>query len=339
MIALHPALPDRSGAHPGRRAQRMAGLRARHRAAHLFRQPWQPFRHRRRDGGVALAGAPAHPSGRRARLLGHEQISPLHRRDGAAGRADRPQAEARQRAAGAAGAPARRRPFDPDLSGGNARRGRRRDRRRFAAASFGWRSNFPDVELVPIYLDNLQRILPKGSMLLVPITCTARFGTPLHVKPGEDKAAFLERARTAVQVARRWRSDRRMNVTLLIVLGGIVALLTVASLVGYVLEHRAPRARHRSPPCKNLNARIRSWWVMVVVFGGALAARQHDDHRAVRHPVVHGAARILDAHAFAARRPPGAVPVVLRRPADPLRPARRRLVRHVRRSSSRSTPS
>ena len=61
-----------------------------------------------------------------------------------------------------------------------------------------------------------------------------------------------------------------MNVTMLTVLGGVVALLMVASLVGYVLEKRA-----KSPvsiaTVKNLNARTRSWWVMVVVFGGALA--------------------------------------------------------------------
>lgn len=58
---------------------------------------------------------------------------------------------------------------------------------------------FPDVELVPVYLDNLRRILPKGSWLVVPITCTARFGAALHVEPGEDKDAFLERARAAVK--------------------------------------------------------------------------------------------------------------------------------------------
>ncbi|MGO7419357.1 1-acyl-sn-glycerol-3-phosphate acyltransferase, partial [Rhizobium ruizarguesonis] len=57
---------------------------------------------------------------------------------------------------------------------------------------------FPDVDLVPINLDNLQRILPKGSMLIVPITCTARFGKPLRVEPGEEKAEFLARARAAV---------------------------------------------------------------------------------------------------------------------------------------------
>ncbi len=58
---------------------------------------------------------------------------------------------------------------------------------------------FPDVELVPVYLDNLRRILPKGSWLPVPITCTARFGVPLRLEPGEEKDPFLERARTAVE--------------------------------------------------------------------------------------------------------------------------------------------
>ena len=57
---------------------------------------------------------------------------------------------------------------------------------------------FPGIELVPVYLDNLRRILPKGSMLPVPITCTARFGAPLRLEPGEEKAAFLQRARAAV---------------------------------------------------------------------------------------------------------------------------------------------
>jgi 1-acyl-sn-glycerol-3-phosphate acyltransferase len=70
----------------------------------------------------------------------------------------------------------------------------------FRSGIFRLAQKFPDVELVPVYLDNLRRILPKGSMLVVPITCTARFGTPLQVQPDEGKAAFLERARTAVKV-------------------------------------------------------------------------------------------------------------------------------------------
>ena len=68
----------------------------------------------------------------------------------------------------------------------------------FRSGIFRLACRFPDVDLVPVYLDNLSRILPKGSWLIVPITCTARFGTPLRVIPGEDKTAFLERARAAV---------------------------------------------------------------------------------------------------------------------------------------------
>lgn len=68
----------------------------------------------------------------------------------------------------------------------------------FRSGIFRLASRFPDVDLVPVYLDNLQRIMPKGSMLIVPITCTARFGAPLRVGPGEDKADFLARARDAI---------------------------------------------------------------------------------------------------------------------------------------------
>jgi 1-acyl-sn-glycerol-3-phosphate acyltransferase len=57
---------------------------------------------------------------------------------------------------------------------------------------------FPQAQLIPVYLDNLARVMPKGSLLFVPITCTARFGAPIAPREGEDKAAFLARARDAV---------------------------------------------------------------------------------------------------------------------------------------------
>jgi 1-acyl-sn-glycerol-3-phosphate acyltransferase len=58
---------------------------------------------------------------------------------------------------------------------------------------------FPDVELVPVFLDNLRRALPKGGLVPVPISCVARFGAPIALAKGETKAAFLERARAAVE--------------------------------------------------------------------------------------------------------------------------------------------
>jgi 1-acyl-sn-glycerol-3-phosphate acyltransferase len=57
----------------------------------------------------------------------------------------------------------------------------------------------PDVDLVPVYLHNLNRIMPKGEFLPVPQLSRISFGSPLHLLPGESKAAFLARAREAVE--------------------------------------------------------------------------------------------------------------------------------------------
>lgn len=56
----------------------------------------------------------------------------------------------------------------------------------------------PHAELVPVYLHNLNRILPRGEALPVPMLSRVTFGRPLRVEPAESKEAFLERARTAV---------------------------------------------------------------------------------------------------------------------------------------------
>jgi 1-acyl-sn-glycerol-3-phosphate acyltransferase len=68
----------------------------------------------------------------------------------------------------------------------------------FRSGLFHLAQRFPEVELVPVYLENLYRILPKGSLLLVPLICSVRFGTPIRLAEGEAKAGFLERARGAV---------------------------------------------------------------------------------------------------------------------------------------------
>ena len=61
----------------------------------------------------------------------------------------------------------------------------------------------PDVELVPAYLENMNRILPKGEFLPVPMLSLLTFGKPIRVEPGEEKQEFLERAREAVSSLRR----------------------------------------------------------------------------------------------------------------------------------------
>lgn len=68
----------------------------------------------------------------------------------------------------------------------------------FKSGLYHLATRFPHVELIPVYLDNLLRSMPKGAVLPVPITCTVHFGAPLKLAAGEPKQVFLERAREAV---------------------------------------------------------------------------------------------------------------------------------------------
>jgi 1-acyl-sn-glycerol-3-phosphate acyltransferase len=56
----------------------------------------------------------------------------------------------------------------------------------------------PAVPLVPVYLGNLARIMPKGATLPVPMQGQVVFGPEMHIGDGEAKQPFLERCRTAV---------------------------------------------------------------------------------------------------------------------------------------------
>ncbi|MEI6239712.1 MAG: lysophospholipid acyltransferase family protein [Planctomycetia bacterium] len=56
----------------------------------------------------------------------------------------------------------------------------------------------PDIELVPVHIDNLNRVLPRGEFLPVPLLSCISFGPPLWLERGEAKADFLDRARRAV---------------------------------------------------------------------------------------------------------------------------------------------
>jgi 1-acyl-sn-glycerol-3-phosphate acyltransferase len=56
----------------------------------------------------------------------------------------------------------------------------------------------PDVELIPVHLENLGRILPKGEALPVPMLSRAVFGPPLPSPEDEAKDHFLGRARAAL---------------------------------------------------------------------------------------------------------------------------------------------
>lgn len=62
----------------------------------------------------------------------------------------------------------------------------------------------PDVELIPAYINNLNRVLPKGEFVPVPMLASVSFGEPMHVGEDEEKNAFLDRARNAILELRQW---------------------------------------------------------------------------------------------------------------------------------------
>ena len=68
----------------------------------------------------------------------------------------------------------------------------------FKSGLYHLAEQFPQVQLVPAWIDNVQRVMPKGEVVPVPILCTVTFGAPLVLQPGEDKRDFLARAREAV---------------------------------------------------------------------------------------------------------------------------------------------
>lgn len=55
------------------------------------------------------------------------------------------------------------------------------------------------------------------------------------------------------------------------VLSGLVCVLLFASAIGYILHRRVKEGPSRAV-VDNLNARIRAWWVIILVTGGALLA-------------------------------------------------------------------
>ena len=70
---------------------------------------------------------------------------------------------------------------------------------KFKSGLFYMAKKRPDLELVPVYIDNVNRILPRGEVLPVPLLSCITIGSPIFLETGEPKNAFLARARQAVQ--------------------------------------------------------------------------------------------------------------------------------------------
>lgn len=56
----------------------------------------------------------------------------------------------------------------------------------------------PNLELVPVWVDNAYRVLPKGVALPIPLLCSVAFGKPTRLRPDEPKTEFLERLRQSL---------------------------------------------------------------------------------------------------------------------------------------------
>lgn len=56
----------------------------------------------------------------------------------------------------------------------------------------------PEIDLVPVWIENLNRVMPKGALVPIPLICTVSFGPPLRLEAGENKVDFLARTESAL---------------------------------------------------------------------------------------------------------------------------------------------
>ena len=77
-------------------------------------------------------------------------------------------------------------------------RGNQEEPQAFKSGLYNLAVKFPGVVLIPTWINNVQRVMPKGEVVPVPILCSVTFGAPVTLAEGEDRASFLVRARQAV---------------------------------------------------------------------------------------------------------------------------------------------
>jgi 1-acyl-sn-glycerol-3-phosphate acyltransferase len=56
----------------------------------------------------------------------------------------------------------------------------------------------PDVDLVPVWIENLNRVMPKGEIVPIPLVCTVTFGAPIRIAETQSKEEFIVRAEAAL---------------------------------------------------------------------------------------------------------------------------------------------
>lgn len=73
------------------------------------------------------------------------------------------------------------------------------DMKEFKSGLYYLSKKRPDLELVPVYIENLSRVLPRGEVLPVPLLTSIKFGPPIWLEYKESKMDFLNRARESVR--------------------------------------------------------------------------------------------------------------------------------------------
>jgi len=81
-------------------------------------------------------------------------------------------------------------------------RGFAEDPQPFKSGLYNLTQRFPQVVLVPAWIHNVQRVMPKGEVVPVPVLCSVTFGEPIELGADEPRPQFLQRARDAVMALR-----------------------------------------------------------------------------------------------------------------------------------------
>lgn len=64
----------------------------------------------------------------------------------------------------------------------------------FKSGLYHLSEQFPEVEVIPVWISNLKRVMPKGAMVPLPLLSTVIFGAPLDKNQYCDKKEFLNYA-------------------------------------------------------------------------------------------------------------------------------------------------
>ncbi|MBK5302509.1 MULTISPECIES: lysophospholipid acyltransferase family protein [Gammaproteobacteria] len=68
----------------------------------------------------------------------------------------------------------------------------------FKSGLYHLAKSYPQAQVIPVWIANLNRVMPKGRVLPLPLLCTTSFGAPLQLTEDESKEQFLSRSRDAL---------------------------------------------------------------------------------------------------------------------------------------------